>query len=170
MRPGIWPAIGVGTLIATLGMWFGLFAFQTSRATSLGIISVAIVFAMYGMVAFSGVDDPGTVSFHSALYGIVAASTLVVLSTVTDSPSYVIAAPVMAIGVGGAVGLPPHGNLYRTLVRVAAAVLVTTVVVSVFWVDYTVYALVAPLVALPAVGLADRLFDKGRSIVAETTD
>ncbi len=166
----MWPAVGVGTLIAALGMWFGLFAIQTNRVTGLAIISVAVIFSMYAMAAFSGADDPGTVGFRSSMYGIVTAFTLVVLFTVTDSPSYVIAAPIMAIGVGGAVGLPPQGSSFRTLVRVAAAALVTTVVVSVFWVDHTVYALVAPLVGLPAVGFADRLFDKGRSIVAETTD
>jgi hypothetical protein len=151
-------------------MWFGFFAIQTSRLTGLAMISVAVIFAMYGMAAVSGVDDPGTVAFRAALYAIVTASTLVVLFTITGSPSYVIAAPILAIGVGGAVGLPPHGSPYRTLVRVAAAAVVTTVVVSVYWVDHTVYALVAPLVALPAVGFADRLFDKGHSIVAETTD
>lgn len=154
-------------MVAALGVWFGLFAIQTNRMTGLAIMSVAIIFAMYAMTAFSGVDDPGTVAFRSSMYGIVTAATLVVLFTVTDSPSYVIAAPILAIGVGGAVGLPPNGIPFRTLVRVAAVTLVTTVVVAVFWVDHTVYAFVAPLVALPAVGFADRLFDRGRSIVAE---
>jgi hypothetical protein len=43
----------------------------------------------------------------------------------------------------------------------------TVAVVFVYWVDHTVYALVAPLLALPAVGLADRAFAKGQAVVAE---
>ncbi|RLE15697.1 MAG: hypothetical protein DRJ28_03420 [Actinobacteria bacterium] len=170
MTRGTWPAIGVGTLIAALGLWFGLFAVQTSRMTGVAIISIGIIFAMYGMVAFSGVDDPGTVAFHSALYAIVTASMFVVLFTVTESPSYVVAAPTMAIGVGGAIGLPPEGNPFRTLTRVAGAALVTVIVVLVYWVDHTVFALIAPLVTLPSVGLADRMFDRGTAVVAEPTD
>ena len=170
MKRGTWSGIAIGTLIAALGLWFGLFAIQTSRMTGLVIISVGIIFAMYAMVAFSGVDDTGTVAFHSALYGIVTATALVVLFTITDSPSYVVAAPTMAIGVGGAIGLPPLGSLLRTFTRVAGAALATLVVVLVFWVDHTVYALIAPLVALPAVGLADKVFEKGRAVVAEPTD
>jgi hypothetical protein len=37
-------------------------------------------------------------------------------------------------------------------------------------VDHTVYALVAPLLPLPAIGVADRIFDRGEEIIAETSD
>jgi len=167
VKRSTWLGIGVGTLIFALGLWFGLLAIQTSRITGLAIISVGIIFAIYGMTAFSGAEDPGTVAFHSALYAILAAATVIVLFTVTDSPSYVVAAPTLAIGVGGAIGLPPRGSPYRTLARVAAVALVTTVVVLVYWVDHTVYALIAPVLPLLAVGLADRVFDRGMQVVAE---
>ncbi len=170
MKRGTWPGIGVGTLIAALALWFGLFAIQTNRTTGLVIISVGIIFAMYAMTAFSGVEDAGTVAFHSALYAIVTATTLVVLFTTTQSPSYIVAAPTLAIGVGGAIGLPPLGNVYRTLTRVVAVAVATVAVVFVYWVDHTVYALVAPLLVLPAVGLADRAFARGQAVVAETAD
>lgn len=167
MKRSTWLGIGVGTLISALGLWFGLLAIQTSRITGLAIISVGIIFAMYGVTAFSGAEDPGTVAFHSALYAILAAATLVVMFTVTGSPSYVVAAPTFAVGVGGTIGLSPRGDPYRTFARFAAVALVTAVVVFVYWVDSTVYALVAPVLALPAVGFADKVFDRGKQVLAE---
>ncbi|MFV1971720.1 MAG: hypothetical protein ACC683_12050, partial [Acidimicrobiia bacterium] len=167
MKRGKWSGIGVGTLIASLGLWFGLLAIQTSRMTGLVIISAGIIFAMYAMAVFGGVENLGTVAFYSALYAIVTATTLVVIFTATQSPSYIVAAPTLAIGVGGAIGLPPRGNSLRTLARAVGAVLATVVVVLVYWVDPTVYAFIAPLLALPAVGLADRMFDRALAVVAE---
>ncbi len=167
MKRSAWLGIGVGTLVAAIAMWSGLFAIQSSRITGLGIISVGIIFAMYAMALFSGVDDGPTVAFHSALYGIVVATTMLVIFTATDSPSYVVAAPVLAIGVGGVVGVPPHDDSIRTLVRAIAAVLVALIAVAVYWVDHTVYAIVAPLMPLPAIGVADRIYNGARAIAAE---
>lgn len=167
MKQSVWRGIGVGTLVAAIAMWFGLFAIQSSRITGLGIITVGIIFAMYAMVLFSGSEDGQTVAFHASLYAIVTATTLMIVFTATDSPSYVVAAPVLALGVGGAVGLPPHGESLRVLLRVGAVAAVTMVAVSVYWVDHTVYAVVAPLMSLPAVGLADRLFDRAQEIMDE---
>ena len=167
MKRSAWLGIGVGTVIAALAMWFGLFAIESSRVTGLAVIFVGIIFAMYAMAAFSGVADAGTVAFHSSLYALVTASALVILFTATSTPSYVVAAPVLALGIGGAVGLPPAGSRLRTLSRSAAALLVTIAVVAVYWVDPTVYAMVAPLLPLPAVGVADRIFEAGEKVVAE---
>ena len=167
MKRSVWLGIAVGTITASLAIWFGLFAIESSRTVGLIVISVGIVFAMYVMAAFNGVDDAATVAFHSALYAIVAASTLLILFTVTGSPSYVVASPVIALGVGGVVGIPPVGNRFRMLSRAAAVILVAIIAVSIYWVDVTVYALVAPLLPLPAVGIADRIFDKGEQVLAE---
>lgn len=170
MNRSAWLGIGVGTLIAAPAMWFGLFAIQTSRATGLAVIFIGIIFALYAMAAFSGVDDAGTVAFHSSLYALVAASALVIIFVATDSPSYVVAAPVLALGIGGAVGVPPVGNRLRLLSRSLAVVAVTLAAVFVYWVDHTVYAMVAPLLPLPAVGIADRIFEAGEKVVAEPND
>ena len=167
MKRSVWLGIAVGTITASLATWFGLFAIESSRTVGLIVISVGIVFAMYVMAAFNGVDDAATVAFHSSLYAIVAASTLLILFTVTGSPSYVVASPVIALGVGGVVGIPPVGNRFRMLSRAAAVILVAIIAVSIYWVDVTVYALVAPLLPLPAVGIADRIFDKGEQVLAE---
>jgi hypothetical protein len=79
----------------------------------------------------------------------------------------VVASPVIALGVGGVVGVPPVGNRFRMLSRFAAVILVAIIAVAIYWVDHTVYAIVAPLLPLPAVGIADRIFDRGIAIVAE---
>ena len=170
MKRSAWLGIGVGTLIAALALWFGLFAIQSNRTTGLAIISVGIIFAMYAMAAFNGVDDGATVAFHSSLYALVTATTLIVIFTTTDSPSYVVAAPVLALGAGGVVGVPPSGNPLRTLSRAIAVAVVTIIAIAVYWVDHTVYAIVAPLLPLPAVGLADKVFNRGKQEVAATND
>jgi hypothetical protein len=157
-------------VIAALALWFGLFTIQSSRVTGLTVILLGIIFALYAMVVFNGVEDAGTVAFHSSLYALVTASALVIMFTTTDSPSYLVAAPVLALGVGGVVGVPPVGNRLRMLARSVAVVLVTIAAVAVYWVDHTVYAMVAPLMALPAVGIADRLFNAGEKVVAEPND
>jgi hypothetical protein len=56
------------------------------------------------------------------------------------------------------------------LSRSAAVIVVTIVAVWVYWVDHTVYAMVAPLLPLPAVGIADRIFTAGEKVVAEPID
>ena len=170
MKRSAWLGIGVGTVVAAVALWFGLVSIQSNRSIGLVTISVGIVFAMYAMAAFNGVEDAGTVAFHSSLYAIVAASTLMIIFTATDSPSYVVASPVLALGVGGVVGIPPVGNPLRTLARAAAVVLVTIIAIAVYWVDHTVYAVIAPLIPLPAIGLADKIFDSSKRIVAEPTD
>lgn len=170
MKRSVWLGIIVGTLIATLAMWFGLFAIQSSRATGLTVISLGIIFAMYAMAAFSGVEEASTVAFHSSLYAMVTASLLVIVFTATDSPSYLVASPVLALGIGGVVGVPPVGNRLRMLTRFVAVVAVTIAVVTIYWVDHTVYAMVAPLLPLPAVGIADRIFEAGEKVVAEPND
>ena len=167
MKRSAWLGIVVGTIVASLAIWFGLFAIESNRTVGLIVISVGIIFAMYAMSALNGVDDAATVAFHSSLYAIVAASALLIMFTVTGSPSYVVASPVIALGVGGVVGIPPVGDRFRMLSRAAAAILVAIIAVAIYWVDPTVYALVATLLPLPAVGLSDRIFDRGVAIVAE---
>lgn len=167
MKRSVWLGIAVGTIVASLAIWFGLFAIESNRTVGLIVISVGIIFAMYAMAAFNGVEDGGTVAFHSSLYAIVTASALLIMFTVTGSPSYVVASPVIALGVGGVVGVPPVGNRFRMLSRFAAVILVAIIAVAIYWVDHTVYAIVAPLLPLPAVGIADRIFDRGIAIVAE---
>ena len=170
MRRSAWLGIGIGTLVGALSLWLGLFSIQSNRTTGLVIISVGTVFAMYAMAAFNGVEEGATVAFHSSLYAIVSATTLMIIFTVTESPSYVVAAPVLALGVGGVVGVPPSGNSLRTLSRAIAVAVVTMIAIAVYWVDHTVYAMVAPLMPLPAVGLADKVFNRGMSELAGTND
>ena len=170
MKRSAWLGIGVGTLIAAPSHWFGLFAIQSNRMMGVAIISVGIIFAMYAMAALNGVEDGATVAFRSSMYAIVTATTLVIVFTATDSPSYLVAAPVLALGAGGVVGVPPSGNSLRTLSRAAAVAVAAVVAVAVYWVDHTVYALVAPMLPLPAVGFGDKMFDRGKLELAKPND
>lgn len=167
MTRSAWLGIGVGTLIASAGFWAGLFVLQSERTAGLAIVAIGIVFAVYGIAAFSGVEDASTVAFRAAMYALTVAITLVVVFQSNANTSYAVAAPILAIGVGGAFVVPPVGDTYRTGLRIASAALVTLIVVAIYRVDHTVYAFVAPLLPLVAVGLADKIFDRGRAIIAE---
>lgn len=167
MTQSTWRGIGAGIFVASLGIWFGLFAVQTSSTIGLAAMAFGIVFAMYAMAFVDGVEDAASVAYRSALASLVTAGAFVIVFQATQSPSFLVAAPVFALGVGGALGLPPVGQSYRTASRVAAVGVATVIAVLVFWVDHAVYAFVAPLLPLPAVGIADRIFDRGKEILAE---
>ena len=66
--------------------------------------------------------------------------------------------------------MPPLDQKSRTLLRFGAAGAVSFLVVAVYWVDLTVYAMIAPLVALPVIGLADRVFDRAVEVLDEDTE
>lgn len=166
-KRGAWLGIGAGTLLVSIGLWVGLFVVQSDRTFGLATIGGGIVLGVYGIVAFSGVEDPSTVAFRASLYALTVAAALVVAFQVNEEASYAVAAPVVAVGVGGAFAIPPVGDTYRLATRIVAVGLVTIVVVAIYRVDHTVYALLAPLLPLPAVGLADRVIDRGREIIAE---
>lgn len=169
MRRSAWLGIGAGTLIAAVGLWAGLFVLQANRTTGLAIVAGGVVFAVYGIAAFSGVEDAWTTAFRAALYAMTVLIAVVMMFQAGAGPSYLVAAPVLAIGVGGAFVIPPVGDRFRLVGRIGAVGLVSVAAVSVYWVDHTVYALVAPLLPLPAVGLGDKIIVKGRRIIAEET-
>lgn len=168
MKERKWLGIVLGTLVSSAGFWIGLFAIERNRTTGLALIALGIVFGMYTMAVAAGVEDVSTVAFHAALYAMVSGSTLAVIFSTTGSPSFLVAAPTFAIAVGGATGLPPVGDRRRTLARLVAAGIVSFIVVAVYWVDITVYAMIAPILALPAVGLADRVYDAALGVIAES--
>jgi len=162
-----WPAIGVGTVVLAISMWFGLLTARTTPVLSVGMIAVGIVFAMYAVAGFSRVDDFMNVGFKASMYALVTGIGLLIAHQLTGNASFVIIAPIVAAGIGGTYALVPINDKVRSLARQAGAIVVAVIMSYVFKVDEVIYALVAPLLPLPVLGIADRFVDRGRDIVAE---
>lgn len=154
----------------TLTMWFGFVSARTSPVMATALIAIGLAFAMYAVAGFSRLDDPFTVGFKAALYALVTGIGLLIAYQVTGNASFVIAAPVASAGVGGSFALVPVGERARATVRQAAAILVAVAMTYLFRVDDVIYAMISPLVALPALGIADRFYDRGKEVVDEDPD
>ena len=165
-----WPAIGVGTLVLVITMWFGLLTARTAPVTAVAMIAVGLVFAMYAVAGFSRVPDPMQVGFRASLYALVTGIGLLLAYQGTGNASFVIVAPIASAGVGGSFALVPIGDRSRGLARQGGAIVAAVLMSYVFQVDEVIYALIAPLVPLPVLGIADRFVDRGRDIIAEEPD
>ena len=167
MKERTWLGIGVGTLIGAIGFWFAILALSTSRVTALAIAGVAIVMASYAMAAYSGAENIADTGFKAALLGLVAGGGMFGFFLVTGNDLFIVTAPIAAVGTSGTYSLAPTGPLLRRVARLTLLVIGGTIVWIVFTVDSTVYGLIVPLIPLPAVGLADRVFDRAVTVIAE---
>jgi len=162
-----WLAIIVGTLIVAMAFWFAALAIPSNLITGLLIFGVGLAFAMYSVAGFSRADDPMGTGFASALMALGTVTALALFGETLGVVGVLAIAPVAGIGVGGTRALAPTGDKSRNLARLGATAAASGIAFFVFTVDPTAYGLVAPLLALPALGIADRLYDRGRDVVAE---
>jgi len=80
---------------------------------------------------------------------------------------FVVLAPVLAVGVGGTWALAPTRSKQRNTARLGMLGVVAFGLYLVFKAEPTAFGLMAPLFPLPALGIADRLFDRGRDVINE---
>jgi hypothetical protein len=161
-----WLAISVGTLIVAMAFWFAILSSSSNLIVGLLIFGVGLAFAMYSVAGFSRADDPMGTGFAAAITALVTALAVAIFAQAVDSQLFVLL-PVAAIGVGGTRALAPTRDKRRNLARLAATAIVVTAMYFVSTVEITAYGMIAPLVALPALGVADRIYDRGREIVEE---
>jgi hypothetical protein len=157
----------VGTLISALAFWFAILVVPSSVVTGVLIFGGGVAFAMYSVAGFSRADDPMNAGFAAAITALVAAAGVAVFAQAVDVRGILAIAPVVAIGVGGTRGLAPTKDKSRNLVRLVATGVVVVAMYFLFTVEITAYGLIAPLVPLPALGIADRFFERGREIADE---
>ena len=167
MKARTWLGIGVGTLNVAIGLWFAIFALSTSPVTALAIAAVAIVMASYAMAAYSGAVKIGDTAFKAAVLGLVAGGGMFGFFLATGNDVFIVTAPIVAVGTSGTYGLAPTGPVLRRAARLSSLVIGGAIVWLVFAVDPTVYGLIVPLIPLPAVGFADRVFDRAVGVIAE---
>jgi len=162
-----WLAISVGTMIVAMAFWFMILAATSSQIVGVLIFGVGLAFAMYSVAGFSGAEDPMGTGFAAAITALATAAVLALFAQTVGLQAVLVLSPVAAIGIGGARALAPTGDKSRNLARLAATAAAVAAMYLVYTVDITAYGLIAPLIALPALGLADRFYDRGREVVAE---
>ncbi|MEZ5175675.1 MAG: hypothetical protein R2823_05670 [Acidimicrobiia bacterium] len=165
MTRNSWLGILVGTLIFTLAMWFALLSITTAEVVGVGILGIGIALASYAVAGFSGVDDPLDVGFRASMYALVVGGVLLVVYQTADSELFLVLAPLVAIGVGGANALAPVASSSRRLVRLLGIIPVCLVAGFVYKVDPLVYGVFLPLTPLVGIGFADRLYDRGVEVL-----
>ena len=161
-------AIAVGTLVWAVSSWFGFLAFSTSSATAVTIMGVGLAFAIYAVAGFSGAPDVAATGFRSALIAFGVAGMALVAYIVTNIDGFVVATPVVAVGVGCGLALQPASDQVNVVARLAVTVLVAIIAVWVYNVDPTVYGLVSPLMPLPALAVADTYYARVRAASSES--
>lgn len=161
-------AIGVATLIWAISLWFGFLSLSGDRTIALVIIALGLVFSLYALAALSGAADLASTGFRASLSGLGTAIALLIASQVTGVDSFAIAAPLAAAGVGGSTALQPEPDSIGGGVRIGTTIAISLAFVWLFGIDRTVYGLMAPLVALPGLAVADRVLVRVRGVVAES--
>ena len=167
MTQSRWLGIIVGTLIVAMGFWFAALTIPSNLTVGLLIFGVGLAFAMYSVAGFSRADDPMGTGFAAALIALGTVTALALFGETLGLVGVLAIAPVAGIGVGGTKALAPTSDKSRNPARLASTVVASGIAFFVFTVEPTAYGLVAPLLALPALGIADRLYDRGREVVAE---
>ena len=150
-----------------MAFWFAILTIPSNRLVGLLIFGVGLAFAMYSVAGFSRADDPMGTGFAAAIIALVSAAAIAISAQLVDARGILAIAPVIAISVGGTRGLAPTKDKNRNLARLVATVISAAVVYFIFTVEITAYGLIAPLIPLPALGIADRFYERGRAIVEE---
>ncbi|MCL1592904.1 MAG: hypothetical protein M3132_00960 [Actinomycetia bacterium] len=164
-----WVGISVGTLISALAFWFAVLAIPSNVVVGVSMYGAAIAFAMYGLAGFSGANDPMGSGFAAAIIALVTGGTLAVMFEATGFRPLIVTAPILAVGLGGTRALAPTKDKLRNSSRIAVLAGVTVGLNVVFTIEPTAFGLIAPLVPLPALGIADRFYERGKEVVDEGT-
>lgn len=154
--------IVVGTAIAVAGLWLALLLLRSNVPIGLFIIGVSVAMSMFAVAGFGGETEPLETGIRASIAGLGAGSFLFVLSAVTGSGTITLLLPAFTLGIGGAIAHPggrdPQRLSMRMLVSGAAAVLV----VAGGLVAVEVWMMLAPLLPLPALVVADWIVDRSK--------
>lgn len=162
-----WLAVGVGTLIFAMSMWFGLLAATGSGLVAFVIVAVGLVLASYSIAGFSQAPEPMDVGFRASMYALGVGGILLVIAGVSGSELSLVLTPLIAVGVAGAFAMAPVGIRSRILARLAALLPVCLVAGFIYQVDPIIFGVFMPLIPLIGLGFADRFYDRGVEVLDE---
>ncbi|HHC08877.1 MAG TPA: hypothetical protein ENK55_09190 [Actinobacteria bacterium] len=155
MRP--WLAIGAATGIGAAGWWTGLLFGAVAPALATSLVAVGALLAVFALAGLSGKPDPMGVAVKAGVAGLGTAAFLVLSWSVGGNQMLVALVPLALFGLPGLVALPTPREVGSPTARLVTLAAVGAALVGVGVVDVEVWALVAPLLPLPALGLSDLL-------------
>jgi len=158
------PLLGivVGTAIAAAGFWLALLLLGSSVTTGLTVIGVSVALSMVAIAGFGGEPDPMGLGVKAAISAMIAGAALFVLFGVTGSGTITLLLPAVTLGVGGSVAHPGDKDPQRFTMRLIVSGIAAVLVVVGGLVTVTFWAMMAPLLPLPALVAADWLTDRAR--------
>jgi hypothetical protein len=158
------PLLGivVGTAIATVGFWLALFLLGSSVPVGLTVIGVSVAFSMVAVAGFGGEPDPFALGIKATIAALLAGSVIFVLFLVTGSGTATLLLPAVTLGVGGSVAHPGDGDPQRITMRMIISGVAAVLVVAGGLVTVAFWAMLAPLVPLPALAAADWITDRSK--------
>jgi hypothetical protein len=162
--------VGVGTLVWAVALWFGFLSLSSDRTVALVIIAIGLAFGQYAIAGFSGAADVMGTGFRASLIALGVGIGMLVAFELTGADAVAVASPVAAMGAGAAFALQPVGDGTRRATRIAFVSIASVAMVVLYGVDHTVYGLIAPLVAVPVLPVADRLHARAAEIVAASSE
>jgi len=158
------PLLGivVGTAIATVGFWLALFLLGSSVTAGLTVIGVSVALSMVAVAGFGSEPDPFALGVKATIAAMLAGSAIFVLFLFTGSGTITLLLPAVTLGVGGTVAHPGDGDPQRITMRLIISGIAAVLVVAGGIVTVTFWAMMAPLVPLPALVAADWVTDRSK--------
>jgi len=151
-------AIGSGTAIAAAGLWIGLFVLGRSVPLGVGILAVGAIMSLLAVAGFSREADQLRIGVRSAIAGLSVGALLFIVAGITSSPAVTLLVPAAILGVGGLGALPGGNDPQRSTMRIVVSGIAAAGVVFLGLLAAELWALSAPLIPYPALGLADRIW------------
>jgi hypothetical protein len=155
--------IVVGTAIAAAGFWLALLLLGSSVGVGLFIIGLSVSLAMIAVAGFGGAEDPFAVGIKAAIAAMIAGGVIFAVFLFTGSGTVTLLLPAAMLGVGGTVAHPGDGDPQRVTMRLIISGVAAVAVVAGGLVTVNVWALLAPLLPLPAIAVADWLTDRSKT-------
>jgi len=155
-----WMPTLIATAVGAAGFWFAAFVTGDQITLTLLVVAITSVIAIFIVVGFSGGDEPLDRAMRSSIIALGIGAFMMVIFGVSGNGAIALIVPVVILGVAGIVGLAPTGDPARFTARTMAVAAAVAVTVAIAFIDSSLAQFIAPLLPLPAVGLADRAVDQ----------
>jgi hypothetical protein len=155
-------AIMFGTGIAAVAFWGSLLVGTSSSFVALVVLSIGVILSMLVLAGYSREDDRVQYGIRAAIAGLFMGALLFTLAGLTGSLTIGLLIPVAMLAVGGMWALPGMSDPQVTTMRLIVTGIGAALVIFAAFFAEELWALFAPLVPLPGLGLADRLAERSK--------
>ncbi len=162
MTLGKQKAIMFGTAIAAAAFWASLLVGTASSFIGVVVFSIGVIVSMVAVAGYSRDDDRVQYGIRSAIAALFMGAVLFTLAGLTGSLTIGLLIPVAMLAVGGMWALPGMSDPQVTTMRLIVTGIGAALVIFAAFFAEELWALFAPLVPLPGLGLADRLAERSK--------